>query len=212
MEIKFKYSARPATGSPFEPLWWVSGESKRMKSLRSTSERERGEEEMVNWKGNAWKLFLLFAATLRGRKTLGSDGAVPVYNLFYSKPTSTAPLLPCQSDGLNWFGSVLGIFRSTTIHPPFPSNRAVYPKGDYLNWNSLFSGPGELRHRKGSGRKEPPTRPGSETTAFTIIDVHLNKYRISGWIGHRSRGIRAKNSLSRWMTNAASWRRICCTI
>lgn len=67
---------------------------------------------MKDQMGIAWKLFPLFAATLRGRKSSRIGRAVPVNNLLHSKPTR--PLF----SGWWWIdrlgrrreGSALGIF------------------------------------------------------------------------------------------------------
>lgn len=76
--------------------------------------------------GRRRKLFPLFAATLRGRKTSRIGRAVPVYNLFYSKPT-WPPFSggAAAAAGPDWIGSALGRQCSALgifTAPPIQSN------------------------------------------------------------------------------------------
>lgn len=131
--------------------------------------------------GIAWKLFLLFVVNLGGRKTRELDEAAPVYNLFYSKPTK-----PLRSR-LDWIKAVaLGENRPHW----FANSVQVEPNGLTIwmktHCSSGLDGRGwrneqtKLKHR-GAG-------PRGETTAFTIIHVHLNKCRSGTGLGKQIRG------------------------
>lgn len=108
----------------------------------------------------AWKLFPLFAATLRGRKSSRIGRAVPVNNLLHSKPTR--PLF----SGWWWIdwvdGEKAALWEySLNYSPPIQSNWIL--TGWLFEWKLIVLVGFGLWVAVGVGMNPPPPREGAAT-------------------------------------------------